>query len=290
MRLRLATRGSPLALVQSRWTAARLTAYGHAVELVTVKTSGDALPHDRWESEGTKGLFVKEIEEALVAGTADLAVHSSKDLPADLPPGLVIAAYPEREDARDVLVSQAGLEALGPGAVVGTASARRRMQLALLKSDLVFLAIRGNVDTRLRKFAEGACAALVLAAAGLRRLGRADVSFETFETAEMVPAPGQGALAVECRADRAELLQALKPLDHDDTRAAVECERLFMRAMGGGCRMPLGAYARFAGGAVEMDVFYAATAEGKGVRAGGRRPRAEAAVLVDEMIARVRGS
>lgn len=309
MKLRLATRGSKLALTQSGWVAEQLSAAvpGLEVELVTVKTSGDILPVEKWEAEGNKGLFVKEIEEALLAGRADLAVHSAKDLPAELPPGLVIGAYPEREDPRDVLVSRTDtLETLAPGAIVASASQRRRMQLALARPDLRYAPIRGNVDTRLRKLAEGECQALVLAAAGMKRLGilgpkgadhRLEIATEVvrfsgqlLDPSVVVPAPGQGALAVEARAGARDILDVLSRLDQAATRAAVECERAFMAAMGGGCRMPLGAFARTQDGELRLSVYYAPRPDAPGARLTGTRRAAEGRALALELAAKMKSA
>lgn len=287
MKLRLASRGSLLAQTQSKWVAQRVRELtGAEVELVTVTTSGDTLSIEKWASEGNKGLFVKEIEEALLAGEAEFAVHSSKDLPAELPKVLTIAAFPKRQDPRDVLVSAGPkLASLPARSKLGTASARRQLQLALLRPDLEYVAIRGNVDTRLRKLTDGQFAAVVLAAAGLNRLGRAEVVSEFLDPARVVPAPGQGALALEARGDRADVLKALRVLDDADTRAAVECERAFMAAMGGGCRMPLGAHAQINGGKTLLNVFYSAGGAdpGRHMNASGSDGMRLAAGLAERM-------
>ena len=295
MKLILATRGSPLALTQSRWTAERLRALapGLEVELARITTSGDVLAVDQWAAQGNKGLFVKEIEEALLSGKADIAVHSAKDLPAALPSGLTIAAYPRREDPRDVLIANGvAFAALPAGLAVGSASARRQLQLKSLRPDLNYIPIRGNVDTRLGKLAKGECAALVLAAAGLKRLGRTPADAVFLEPEQMVPAPGQGALAVEARGDSADVLELLRRLDDAATREAVECERAFMAAMGGGCRMPLGAYARRSGGALTMDVFYSPDESTAGLRLTGQMEDAPGAGarLAAELAQRMRAA
>ena len=285
MKLRLATRGSPLAQTQSKWVAEQVRAItGAEVELVTITTSGDTLSLDKWATEGNKGLFVKEIEEALLAGKAEFAVHSSKDLPAELPKGLAIAAFPKREDPRDVLVTAGPKFAeLAKGSKIGSASLRRQMQLALMRPDLEYTAIRGNVDTRLRKLYEGQCAGVVLAAAGLNRLGRSGVVTEFLDPGKVVPAPGQGALGIEARADRHEVMDALRKLDDAETRSAVECERAFMAAMGGGCRMPLGAYARLSGGMLTLDTFYARADGDKGRHMTGEAPAKDYQKMVAEL-------
>jgi len=291
MKLRLATRGSLLAQTQSKWVAERLREAlpGTEVELVTVTTSGDTLPVEKWGTEGNKGLFAKEIEEALLEGKAEFAVHSCKDLPAVLPKGLTIAAYPKRQDPRDALVSGGvKLASLKAHSKVGSASLRRQMQLVLLRPDLEYIAIRGNVDTRLRKLTEGECAALVLAAAGLNRLGRADVVTEFLDPAKVVPAPGQGALAIEARADRKDVLEALKRLDDAATRTAVECERVFMGAMGGGCRMPLGAHARLKDYRLTLDVFYSAGGADPGRHLSASGKEDEGAALAKKLAGKLK--
>lgn len=223
--------------------------------LLEVVTTGD-----RWSAQGgtdaTRGLFVKELEEALLDGRADLAVHSAKDLPGELPAGLGIVAVPERADPRDVLVGPVGgLAALAAGAQVGTGSPRRAAQLRLLRPDVGFVEIRGNVGTRVAKRDRGEVDALVLAAAGLARLGLAPQAVTPFAVTECVPAPGQGALAIEGRTDRADLREALAPLDDPPTAACVAAERALLAGLGGGCREPVGAIATVADGALEITAF-----------------------------------
>ena len=253
MKLRMATRGSALALAQSGILAAELKALepGLEIETVVIKTSGDRFSAANPDAPiapagGAKGLFIKEIEEALRRGEADFAVHSGKDLPAALAPGLKIAAYPKREDARDAFIGRGGaaLKDLPQGARVATASLRRQIQLKRARPDLAFIVMRGNVDTRLRKLTEGQCDGLVLAEAGLKRLGRAEVKRELLSVELMVPAPAQGALAVETRAEDSEAARLVARLDDAATRAAVELERGVLEAVGGGCHTPLGVYAR----------------------------------------------
>ncbi|MDE2040131.1 MAG: hydroxymethylbilane synthase [Elusimicrobia bacterium] len=256
MKLRMGTRGSALALAQSGQLARRLMALtpGLEVETVVIKTSGDrfsALPpaeaaaRAQAEGGGAKGLFVKEIEEALSAGRVDFAVHSGKDLPARLAAGLAIAAYPAREEPRDAFVGKDGrrLADLPAGSRVASSSLRRRVQLLAARPDLVFVEMRGNVDTRLRKMAAGSCEGLLLAEAGLRRLGRAEVARELLPVDVMVPSPAQGALAVEVARDGAAL-PLLSRLDDAETREAVEFERAVLGELGGGCSTPLGVFAR----------------------------------------------
>ena len=245
MKLTIASRGSQLALWQARWVEARLSELGHQCHIEIIKTTGDKITDtplaQLGATTGGKGLFTKEIEEALLDGRADLAVHSLKDLPTELPKGLAIAAVPERDDPRDALIGRT-LAELESGETVGTSSLRRAAQLRRLRPDLRLESIRGNVDTRLRKLDEGQYAAIVLAAAGLRRLGWADRIAEILPPETMCPAVGQGALAIETRAD-GPARAACAALDHADTHAAVAAERAFLRALGGGCQVPIGAYA-----------------------------------------------
>ncbi len=261
----MGTRGSPLALAQSGALVRDLIALtpGLEVETVIIKTSGDlfsaAKPDAAEAPAGGKGLFVKEIEEALSAGRVDFAVHSSKDLPAVLAPGLEIAAYPRRADPRDVFIGKPGLSwtALGPGHKVGTASLRRRVQLLAARPGVETVPMRGNVDTRLRKLSEGLCDGIILAAAGLERLGRSDVAREPVPVEVILPSPGQGALAVEVRSDRAEIVKTISTLDDPRTRREVELERAFLSAVGGNCATPLGAFARVAAdGSAVLEVFW----------------------------------
>jgi hydroxymethylbilane synthase len=272
------------------------------VERRVITTSGDRFaganagggaaqpPDPPGATPNVKAMFVKEIEEALLSGAVDLGVHSAKDLPADLPEGLCIAAYPEREDPRDVLIAGGmELESLPSGARIGTTSLRRRMQLSAARPDLDWVGLRGNVDTRLRKLGEGEVSALVLALAGLRRLGRLPERHQVLSTDLVVPAPGQGALALEARADRVEVLELLAPLDHAGTRLEVGLERAFLKAVGGGCSTPLGALARAEGGAASLTVFWSDPEGCRPVRLTGRagpRPE-ELASLVESLRARV---
>ena len=214
-------------------------------EIQAIRTEGDRLAHVSLSKIGGRGIFVKEIEHALLAGKIDLAVHSLKDLPSTLPSGLTIAAIPLREDARDVLIARNGLPltALPPGATLATSSPRRFAQLRAARPDLRFVDLRGNVDTRLRRLHAGDFDAIVLAAAGVLRLGRGGEVTEYLPLDLCLPAVGQGALAVEVRADDADLLKLLSAVDHPRTRAAVTAERAFLRTLGGGCRVPIAAYA-----------------------------------------------
>jgi hydroxymethylbilane synthase len=242
--MRIGSRGSALALWQAEHVQGRLQGLGHAVEIVVITTTGDRVQDRRLESVGGKGAFLKEIEEALLADEVDLAVHSLKDVPTTLPDGLRLTAILERADPRDVLLSGGTrLDALPVGARVGTTSLRRRAQLHARRPDLDVQDLRGNVDTRIRRLREGAFDAILLARAGLVRLGRADEATEVLEPEVMLPAPGQGAIAIECRADDQATAAAVSALDHPQTARAVTAERTFLAALHGGCNVPLGAYA-----------------------------------------------
>jgi hydroxymethylbilane synthase len=250
--LRLATRGSRLALWQAERVAALL---GGEVELIVVKTGGDQRRDEPIHAMGGTGVFVKEVQDAVLDGRADVAQHSAKDLPSITPEGLVLAAVPERGDARDALIGST-FAALPPNARVATGSVRRRAQLAALRPDLRFEELRGNVDTRLAKAA--AFDAIVLAAAGLDRLGLADHIAERLDTSVVLPMVGQGALAVECRADDEATLARLAAIDDHDSHACVRAERQFLARLGGGCSQPFAAYAVVRDGHVAIDALLAA--------------------------------
>lgn len=241
----IGSRGSQLALWQANFIAQRLNALNVAAEIKVIKTTGDHLQTMSLTQAGGKGLFTKEIEEALLAGTIDLAVHSLKDLPTESPAGLAIAAIPEREDPRDALAGLS-LAQLFPGTRVGTSSGRRASQLRVLLPGLHIEPIRGNVDTRLRKLKEGQFDAIMLAAAGLRRLGLAHEIAEVLSPSQVCPAPGQGALAIQTR-ENAVAAEICRQLDHTPTRKAVVCERAVLASLGGGCQLPLGAFAEMRG-------------------------------------------
>jgi len=327
--IRIGTRGSQLALTQSRWVQACLQQRHPqlAVELVTITTSGDRFAEQPLSAIGGKGLFVKEIEEALRTGAIDCAVHSMKDLPGELAPGLVIAAVPVREDPRDVLITREGLvvlgtcpsvrtdmlsetvattcpeqanpvlseveggerrggpsaggpaalEALPRGARVGTSSLRRMALVRAARADLEVMNLRGNVDTRLRKLACGDVDAIVLASAGLRRLGIEPGGMVFFDPHQFIPAIGQGALAIESRAD--ESVALLAPLDDTATRVAVTAERAFLARAGGSCRTPLAANATVDENTLEMRALIASPDGRQVVRGGCRGPVAAAAAL-----------
>jgi hydroxymethylbilane synthase len=257
--IRVATRGSALALAQARAVADRLSAAGTRAEIVSMRTEGDRLAEARLAAVGGKGLFVREIEEALLRGDVDVAVHSLKDLPAELPSGLGLAAFPERADARDVLVARRStrLADLAAGSVLGTSSPRRRALALALRPDLSVEPIRGNVDTRLRKLEAGDYDAIVLAAAGLARLGVAPRHVEWLAPDVFVPAVGQGVLAVEARLDDLRTLTALRVLDHLPTRVAALAERAFLGRLGASCVTPMAAYARLADGRLVLDAVVA---------------------------------
>ncbi|MGH7325245.1 MAG: hydroxymethylbilane synthase [Candidatus Rokuibacteriota bacterium] len=252
--LRLGTRGSALALAQAAIVADGLRRLGTDVEIVSIKTEGDRLFGVRLADVGGKGLFVREIEEALAAGTIDAAVHSLKDLPAEQPPGLELAAFPVREDPRDVLVTRGGggLEDLPMSAVVATSSLRRRAFALALRPDLVVEPIRGNVDTRLSKLAAGVCDAVILAAAGLARLGLRPVEARPLAPDVFVPAVGQGILAVEVRRRDEATRQLVNALNHGDTRTCALAERAYLRRLGASCTTPMAAHAVVAGARLTM--------------------------------------
>ncbi|TAM35432.1 MAG: hydroxymethylbilane synthase [Burkholderiaceae bacterium] len=245
----IATRESRLALWQAAHVQALLEQRGHRVRLLGMSTKGDQILDRSLSKVGGKGLFVKELEVALEEGCADLAVHSLKDVPMDLPEGFALACVLEREDPRDAFVSvhYAALADLPQGAVVGTSSLRRVVLLRALRPDLRIEPLRGNLDTRLRKLDEGRFDAIVLAAAGLKRLGLGARIRSVFEPAEMLPAAGQGALGIEVRSVRQDLIDTLAPMMHQATWLATAAERAVSRAMGGSCSMPLAAFARFDG-------------------------------------------
>jgi hydroxymethylbilane synthase len=243
--LRIGSRGSKLALWQSSHVATVLRAQGHTVDIRIIQTTGDKITDVALAMVGTKGMFTKEIEEALAAGQVDLAVHSLKDLPTELPPGFEIAAVPQRESPLDAFLSVnfASIDALPQGARVGTSSLRRQAQLMALRPDLDISPLRGNVDTRLRKLEAGEYAAIILAAAGVNRLGLTRLLRQIIPADAMCPAAGQGALGIEIRQGDAATGQQLAFLDDPAARATTTCERALLNAMGGGCQVPVGALA-----------------------------------------------
>ncbi len=249
MKIVIGSRGSLLALWQAGWVKQQLVAAGHKVETRVIKTTGDQLAGASLSQSGTKGLFIKEIEEALRAGEIDLAVHSLKDMPVEQPAGLLVAVVPEREDPRDVLISQKGVAyaELPPGARIATGSPRRQAQLRRIRADVTFVLMRGNIDTRFSKLSCGDSDALVLAAAGVRRLGFHSKITEYFSPEVICPAAGQGALAIEIREDNSEIQGAVEFLDHPPSHQAVRAERSALKALGGGCLLPIAAYASVEG-------------------------------------------
>jgi hydroxymethylbilane synthase len=276
MKLRIGSRGSQLALWQARHIGALLEARGHAVEIVIIRTTGDKILDVSLAKVGTKGMFTKEIEEALADGRVDLAVHSLKDLPTELGPGFRLAAITRREHPNDVFLSVRceNVAALPPGARVGTSSLRRQAQLKALRPDLDIQPLRGNVDTRLRKLEEGGYDAIVLAAAGLNRLGRTELVQEVIPVNVMCPAAGQGALGIETRRGDAAVAAALAFLDDGDARRTTMAERALLNALGGGCQVPIGAYAESAGGSLTLHAVVARPDGSKVLRAssGGSDP------------------
>ena len=242
--IRIGTRGSQLALWQANHIAAALRARAVDVSIEIIKTTGDRLQDVTFAKVGTKGMFTKEIEEALLARRIDLAVHSLKDLPTELAPQFTIGAVPERADASDAFVSveYKSFFDLPSGAKVGSSSPRRQTQLRRLRPDLEYIEFRGNVDTRLHKLHDRQAQAIILASSGLDRLGRTEWIRERFDPSHLCPAAGQGALAIECRSDDLRTHEAIAFLEDPDTRFAVTAERVALSALGGGCQVPIGMY------------------------------------------------
>jgi hydroxymethylbilane synthase len=256
--LRIGTRGSPLALVQARGVRARLAAAigieEDGIELVVIRTTGDIIQDRSLAEEGGKGLFTKEIEEALLAGRVDLAVHSAKDMPTVLPGGLILVACLEREDPRDVFISRKArsLAGLPKGASIGTTSPRRQAIAKRARPDLRVMPLRGNVETRLRKLDAGDVDATLLALAGLKRLGLAEHATHIMSADEFLPAVAQGAIGIETREDNKRVRDILTGIDHADTSTAVACERSFLAALDGSCKTPIAGHAAIAGDAVQF--------------------------------------
>jgi len=263
-RLCIGSRGSQLALWQANHISALLRARGHEIEVEIIHTTGDKITDVPLAQVGTKGglakgIFTKEIEDALVAGRVDLAVHSLKDLPTELPPGFEIAAITKREDPRDAFCSRvySTVEDLPPGARVGTSSLRRQAQLKAIRPDLDIHPLRGNVDTRLRKLEQGEYAAIILASAGLERLGKTEVIKQIMPAEIMCPAAGQGALAIEIRLGDSATRQHLAFLNDPAARTATTCERALLNRLGGGCQVPIGALAEMRNGKLHLDAIVA---------------------------------
>jgi len=253
--LRLGTRKSKLALWQANFVKEKLEALGCKVELVPITTTGDKILDAPLAKIGGKGLFVKEIENALLAGEIDLAVHSLKDVPITIPEGLTLSAITEREEPYDVLISRNGytLEELPSGAVVGTSSLRRQVQIKRRRRDLRVEILRGNVDTRLRKLKEGLYDAIVLAYAGVKRMGLSGEVSQVLE--DFIPAVGQGSLAIETRAEDERVINFVKVLNHEESWLRAMCERAFLRELQGGCQVPMGAYAWIEGDRIKIKGF-----------------------------------
>jgi hydroxymethylbilane synthase len=251
MLLRIGTRGSKLALAQSAWVRDRIKERFHdmGVDLVKIKTKGDKILDSPLSKIGGKGLFVKEIEDALLDGRVDLAVHSMKDVPAEIPEGLTLSVFPEREDPRDALVSMtyASISELPKGSTVGTSSLRRAAQLLYRRPDLHMVPMRGNVDTRIRKLESGEIQAIILATAGLRRLGLSGKISLMIPIEELLPAIGQGALGLELRSGDDEITNRLSFLNHEPTELTVRAERAFLKELEGGCQVPIAAHSRLEG-------------------------------------------
>ena len=286
--LLLGSRGSKLALWQAHFVkdaVERLA--GVEVRIELIRTTGDKITDvPLAQAGGTKALFTKEIEEALAGGRIDLAVHSLKDMPTELPTGLTLAAIPARDDARDALISRHGesWERLAAGARVGTSSLRRQVQLRRLRQDLRIEPLRGNLDTRLRKLDEGQYDAIVVALAGLKRMGWQDRATQVFSVKEMVPAIGQGALAIEARADDAELLTTLQRLGDPASGAAVAAERAFLARLGGGCQVPLAAHAEVSGERLRL-VGVVVSVDGTKAVEGSEEGEAADAVAIGRILA-----
>ena len=285
--IRIGTRGSALALAQTRGIEAQLQARhpGLATELVIIKTTGDKLKDVPLAQVGGKGLFIKEIEEALLAGTVDLAVHSLKDMPAEMPPGCVLGAVPPREDYRDAFISHRydSLGEIPAGGRVGTGSLRRKVQILHRRPDLEVVHLRGNVDTRLRKLESEGLDAIILAAAGLKRLGLGHVPRGYLATTDMLPAIGQGALGLEVRGDDQEMLDLLKPLNHYPTQVAVTGERAFLARLEGGCLIPVAALGRLGDDSLTLEALISDLEGRRFLQHSLAGPPAEAHSLGDQL-------
>ena len=282
----IGSRGSPLALWQARHMQAKLADFGVESRIEVIKTTGDKITDVPLAKVGGKGLFTKEIEEALLAGSIDVAVHSLKDVPSEIPPGLTLAAIPEREDPRDALVGRP-LEELGDGARVGTSSLRRASQLRAMGQGIRIEMLRGNVDTRLRKLDEGNYDAIVLAAAGLIRLGWENRIRELLPPSIMCPAVGQGALAMETRIE-GDACEWVRKLDHAESRAAITAERALLATLEGGCQVPIGGYATVHDGSIYLRAIVAAPDGSRAVKGEirGTDPAALGVALAEDLLSR----
>jgi len=260
--IKIGTRGSPLAMAQSGWVEQRLARLHprYTFELVIIKTTGDRIQDRPLQALGGKGLFVKEIEEALLEGRIDLAVHSMKDLPGDLPEGLTVGAVPEREDPRDVFVSADGrsLKEVTPGCRIGTGSLRRKVQLLKYRPDLEVIPLRGNLETRLKKIKKEGLAGVILAAAGMHRLGFGERITEYLGPQIILPAVGQGALALEVREEDREVEELIRAIHHEPTALCTRVERAFLRRLQGGCQVPIAGYACLSEGKLHFQGMVAA--------------------------------
>ena len=290
---KIGTRGSKLALVQSRWVKEEIEARHPdvRVELVIIKTKGDKIINSPLSKVGGKGLFVKEIEDALLNGKVDLAVHSIKDVPAELPEGLCLPVFPPREDPRDAFVSKdyIRLDDLPSGASVGTGSLRRSSQILSLRPDLNVVSIRGNVDTRIRKMESGDTQAIILASAGLNRLELSSKICELFSPDKFIPAIGQGALGLEIRKDDEKTLDLLRFLNHKPTEIAVRAERAFLKTLEGGCQVPIGGHAHLEGDFIILEGMVAELDGSRiikdGIKRSGSRPEEAGMALAQRLIA-----
>jgi hydroxymethylbilane synthase len=290
--IKIGTRGSLLATTQSTWVKRQIEKQypDITIDMVTIVTKGDKILDVPLAKVGGKGLFVKELEEALLSKEVDLAVHSMKDVPSELPPSLHLGIVPEREDPRDAFIANnyASVAELPKGGKVGTSSLRRRAQLACLRSDLVIEDLRGNLDTRLRKLDEKQYDAIILAAAGLNRLGMSKRATNYFSAVEMLPAVGQGALGLELRRDDTELFEGLQFFNHAETAVAVQAERAFLFRLEGGCQVPIGAYCQVEGAQLQITGLIASL-EGdtviKGTRSGSwEQAESLGTELADELL------
>jgi hydroxymethylbilane synthase len=281
------SRGSLLAMTQTRWVVAQLQEHNPdiSVRIERITTTGDRNQTAPLPEVGQKGIFTKELEDALLEGRIDLAVHSAKDLPERMPSGLGLLCIPIREDPRDALISRGGqtLSELPVGAVIGTSSLRRQAQLRLIRNDLQFCVLRGNVDTRIRKVQRGDCDATLLAMAGLNRVGLADEATCPMEVAQIVPAPGQGILAVQGRDDDARLRERLAPVHDDDAALAFQCERELVERLEGGCLTPIGLLTTVQGDAVSIVAIVIAPDGSRCARASASASRSEVDQALEEV-------
>ncbi|HLU99698.1 MAG TPA: hydroxymethylbilane synthase [Acidobacteriota bacterium] len=290
-RIVIGSRGSRLAITQTQSIVQLLTKFHPdlQIEIEIIKTSGDQItdtPLSRFPGD-SKGLFVKEIEEALIDGRIDLAVHSLKDLPSTLPEGLTLAAFPRREDPRDAFIGRnriTSLDELPANARIGTGSLRRKVQLLNLRPDLIVEDIRGNVDTRLRKLSQQGLDGIILARAGLIRMGLEDTPAFVFSTEEMIPAVGQGVLALEIREDDSAMAQLVAPLNDSETGLCAASERLFLHHMGGGCRVPMGAFASLQEQTLRFDSFVADPSTRRFAKFSGVKAASQSDELVEEAV------